>query len=142
MRRGFPATSRSFSPTAVDPDYGESRFVPSGVSSAYWGIGETVATATASCVSGGRGKKVGFPGVTVPVTMVLLRVTVKGSVTWFLREWKNSMTDGLGGVGGTSSASGVLEKGTSLRLEPNSRMTLIIPEGAVAACTSYVRPRC
>ena len=59
-----------------------------------------------------------------------------------LREWKNSITDGLVGVGGTSSSSGIREKGTSMRLEPNSRMTLIMPEGAVAACTSHVRPRC
>ena len=71
-----------------------------------------------------------------------MRVTVKGSVTGFLREWKHSMTDGLVAVGGTSSASRIHEKGTSLRLEPNSRMTFIIPEGAVAACTSYVRPLC
>ena len=69
-------------------------------------------------------------------------VTVKGSVMWFFREWKNSMTDGLVGVGGTTSSSGIREKGTSLRREPNSRMTLIMPVGAVAACTSYVRPRC
>ena len=74
--------------------------------------------------------------------MVLVRVTVKGSETWFFREWKNSMTDGLVGVGGTSSSSGIHEKGTSLRLDPNSRITLIMPDGAVAAFTSYVRPRC
>ena len=46
------------------------------------------------------------------------------------------------GVVGTSSSSGMREKGTSRKLEQNSRMTLIMPEGAVAACTSYVRPRC
>ena len=59
-------------------------------------------------------------------------VTVKGSEMWFFRGWKNSMTDGLVGVGGTSSSSGIHKKGTSLRLDPNSRMTLIMPDGAVA----------
>ena len=44
------------------------------------GVGETVATAAASGVSGGRGRKVGFPGGTVSVKRVLVMVTVKGSV--------------------------------------------------------------
>ena len=59
-----------------------------------------------------------------------------------LSRVENSMTDGLVGVGGTSSTSGIHEKGTSLKLEPNSRMTFIMSEGAVASCFSYVRPRC
>ena len=54
------------------PDCCRSRFRSislrsSGVSSASWGVGEIVATAAASGVSGGLGKKVGFPGGTVPV---------------------------------------------------------------------------
>ena len=76
----------------------------SGVSAASWGVGETVATAAASGVSGGRGRKVGFPVGTVPVKKVLVRVTVKGSEMWFFRERKNSIIDGLVGVDGTSSS--------------------------------------
>ena len=60
----------------------------SGVSSASWGAGDTVATAAASGASGGRGKKVGFPGGTVPVYRVLVRVTVKGSEMWFFESGK------------------------------------------------------
>ena len=53
------------------------------VSSASWGIGETFAATAAKGVSGGRGKKVGLTGCTVPVLKGLVRVTVKGSVTQF-----------------------------------------------------------
>ena len=52
------------------------------------------------------------------------------------------MTEGSSGVTRVRAGPAVDESGTSLRLEPNFRITLVIPDGTVATCTEYVRPRC
>ena len=52
------------------------------------------------------------------------------------------MTEGSSGVTRVRAGPAVGESGTYLRLEPNFRITLVIPDGTVATCTEYVRPRC
>ena len=52
------------------------------------------------------------------------------------------MTEVSSGVTSVRVGHAVDESGTSLRLELNFRITLVIPDGTVATCTEYVRPRC
>ena len=52
------------------------------------------------------------------------------------------MTEGSSGVTRVRVGPAVDENGTSLRLKPNFRITLVIPDGTVATGTEYVRPRC
>ena len=53
-----------------------------------------------------------------------------------------SMTEGSSGVTSVRVGPAVDESGTSLRVEPNFRITLVIPDGTVATGTKYLRPRC
>ena len=52
------------------------------------------------------------------------------------------MTEGSSGVTRVRVGPAVDESWTSLRLEPNFRITLVTPDGTVATCTEYVRPQC